>query len=415
MRILSIIMIVVALVALAGCIMEPPQAGGNETLENTTAEPPAQPEGKPVETAPETEEPVEEKAEEKTEEPIEEEVQESSQYDPELPRKEAKEGELVNFPNLKAVDPDGDPITYTFTSPLDENGEWQTDIGDAGEYLITITASDGTNTASQELVLVVRPANIAPEISIANRLTFKEGETVILEPEVSDEDGDTVEVMYFGWMNSNTKETGYKDQGEYKVTIQADDGKEKIKKDVTIIIENVNRKPEFEKLAPIEIKEGEEIEARVKVMDPDGDPVTISFAEPLDQNGNWRTEVGDAGEYSVTVTANDGKTEVKEQLLITVEALNKAPLIQIVDRIEIEEGETVRLEPTVEDPEGEEFTVKYSGWMTGPVYETTYEDSGTHTVVITAEDSGGRVNTKEVTIVVEDVNRAPVFDAGSFI
>ena len=47
---------------------------------------------------------------------------------------------------VSAVDPDGDPIVYNFTQPLDEKGEWQTGDGDAGEYIVTVYASDGKST-----------------------------------------------------------------------------------------------------------------------------------------------------------------------------------------------------------------------------------------------------------------------------
>src|SRR3989338_9561281 len=58
-----------------------------------------------------------------------------------------KETELVNLvPN--AEDPDKDALIFTFTSPLDDNGQWQTTYGDAGEYTITVTASDEIGRAS---------------------------------------------------------------------------------------------------------------------------------------------------------------------------------------------------------------------------------------------------------------------------
>src|SRR3989338_8163256 len=44
-------------------------------------------------------------------------------YPSDLPRKWAVEGDLVNFPNLKATDPDGDPLTYTFSTPLSDKGD----------------------------------------------------------------------------------------------------------------------------------------------------------------------------------------------------------------------------------------------------------------------------------------------------
>ena len=40
---------------------------------------------------------------------------------------------------LKTDDPDADVLIYTFTEPLDDNGEWQTTYGDAGEYNTKIT------------------------------------------------------------------------------------------------------------------------------------------------------------------------------------------------------------------------------------------------------------------------------------
>src|SRR3989344_6604417 len=48
------------------------------------------------------------------------------EVDEDTPVKEYTEGDLVGFPNLKATDPDGDKITYTFTEPLDGEGKWQT-------------------------------------------------------------------------------------------------------------------------------------------------------------------------------------------------------------------------------------------------------------------------------------------------
>ena len=74
-----------------------------------------------------------------------------------LPVKVVTEGDLVSFPNLKATDPDGDPIKYTFSKPLNDKGEWQTKVGDKGEYVVTITASDGTNSVDQKIKIVVNP------------------------------------------------------------------------------------------------------------------------------------------------------------------------------------------------------------------------------------------------------------------
>ncbi|RMD58439.1 hypothetical protein D6825_00880 [Candidatus Woesearchaeota archaeon] len=332
-----------------------------------------------------------------------------------LPKKKVVEGDLVSFPNLKATDPDGDPITYTFTSPLDDEGKWQTEVGDAGEYVVTITASDGFNTVSQDVLLIVDPKNKPPIIGLEGPVVVREGETLRLDPKVSDPDGDEVSVTYSGYLTSPIKELSFDDAGEYKVLIVADDGESQSNKTVVIKVENVNRPPVIEELSPVNVKENERVLITPKASDPDGDEVRFIFDEPLDENGAWTTKVGDAGEYELTVTATDGDLSSKQTVSVVVEALNRPPVIELESPIEVNEGETVTLSPSISDPEGDDIKVTYSGWMTSKTKETGYDDAGNHKVVITAEDSQGNQASLEVIVSVKDVNRPPVFGAGSFI
>lgn len=158
------------------------------------------------------------------------------------------EGDLVSFPNLQAVDPDGDPLEFTFSEPLDENAEWQTDVGDAGTYEVTISASDGEDTVTETITIVVEALNSPPTIEIKDSFTIKEGETVSLNPVVIDPDGDDVEVAYSGWMTSSSRKASFDDDGEHKVVITANDGVNTVTKEITIIVNNVNRKPTFLKI-----------------------------------------------------------------------------------------------------------------------------------------------------------------------
>lgn len=73
-----------------------------------------------------------------------------------MPRLEAMsainvdEGDLVKVAP-EATDADGDALTYTFSAPLDENGEWQTTDRDSGVYHTTVIVSDGEESATQYL------------------------------------------------------------------------------------------------------------------------------------------------------------------------------------------------------------------------------------------------------------------------
>lgn len=75
----------------------------------------------------------------------------------EIPTIKVKEGELVKI-SLVSKDPDGDILNYAFSEPLNELGEWQTQIGDAGSYTAKITASDGKAETAKEILIIVEPA-----------------------------------------------------------------------------------------------------------------------------------------------------------------------------------------------------------------------------------------------------------------
>jgi hypothetical protein len=52
------------------------------------------------------------------------------------------ENDFVDI-DASAVDIDGNNLTFYYSEPLDENGEWQTAEGDAGNYTVIITVTDG--------------------------------------------------------------------------------------------------------------------------------------------------------------------------------------------------------------------------------------------------------------------------------
>src|SRR3989338_2566256 len=67
---------------------------------------------------------------------------------------EINETEKISL-GLQAEDPDAEKLTYTFSKPLDKNGEWQTNYGDAGEYEATITVSDREVSTSENILIKV--------------------------------------------------------------------------------------------------------------------------------------------------------------------------------------------------------------------------------------------------------------------
>lgn len=333
-----------------------------------------------------------------------------------VPIRTVTEGQLVSFPNLKAVDPDGDKITYAFTSPLDVNGEWQTKAGDAGEYKVVITASDGKTTTKQDVIIKVLAGNKAPVIELAD-VKVKEGEQVTLAPKVSDADGDKLVTTYSGWMTTNTKKTSFSDSGSHPVTVTVTDGKATSTKTVNVVVEDVNQKPVLNQPQDLAIKEGDKVELSPKATDADGDKLTFTFSAPFDANGVWQTKKGDEGVKKVTVTVADGKGgSASASFIVAVESTNKAPVINGPATLSFKEGDLIDLTKsfTVTDEDKDAVTVTYAGWMTSATKATGYSDAGSHEVVITADDKNNAVVKKTVTIVVADNNRPPTFDSTSF-
>jgi hypothetical protein len=325
-----------------------------------------------------------------------------------IPTREYTEGDLVSI-RPQASDADGDTVTFTFTDPLDEDGEWQTEEGDAGEYIVTVTADDGKTQVSRQLRIVISGTNSPPEIDVDTEITVDEGESVEIEPTISDADGDSVQVSYSGWKTVPEFMTGYDDAGEHVITITADDGTSETTEDVTITVLNTNRAPVIEEIDPVSANEGETITIEPEISDPDGDDVEVTFSEPFDEDGEWETEIGDAGNYMVQVRATDGDLETIERVTVVVNSLNKVPVIEVDRSMLVNVGDTVVLEPQVTDADGDDIEIRYSGWMTSNTKVVEEDDAGiTHTVTITASD-GQAESSVDVRI---EVNSPPEWDFG---
>jgi hypothetical protein len=230
-------------------------------------------------------------------------------------------------------------LTYEFTSPLDSEGDWTTEVGDAGSYTayITITDSDG-NTTTDEI-----------SITVTEQAVVDENECPLVEmPDLTVTEGD-----YISASDSYT------------------------------------------------------------VSDPDGDILIVSFTEPLENNGNWQTEVGDAGEYDVTMSVTDGDCTTEVEFTITVETLpeectdsngngvcddeEECPLVY-VDDVSVAYGESALVTFTTEDAQDDPLALV----VTSKDFDDARITFDEATLTITIDTEGLEAGDYEVSIFVSD-------------
>ncbi len=251
-----------------------------------------------------------------------------------------EETELVSLVP-KAEDPDKDILTFTFTSPLNDNGEWQTNYGDAGEYTVTVTASDGESTTSKEVLIIVSKKEEAPVISSFEpkdtAVEIKETGTLPFNVVASDLNKDELAYSWkldgvdVGDTGSFEYKTTYEDAGSHTVKVGISDGMFNTEKIWSVTIDNVNRKPVLKAIEDIKAKETDTVTVELDATDDDGDELKYSIDDDgFVQDGNalkWETAYDDSGEHEFTATVSDGTDSVSQQFKVTIENVNRAPVI----------------------------------------------------------------------------------------
>lgn len=252
-----------------------------------------------------------------------------------------QETDLVNLVP-KAEDPDKNTVlAYTFTSPINDKGEWQTNYGDAGEYTITVTVSDGEAATSRDVLLIVNkkeePPTIDKSAPLESSLTIDETQSIDFSVTASDLNKDPLAYKWkldgneVGDADAWTYQTDYDSAGTHTVKVDVSDGLSEASKIWSVNVRNVNRPPTLEKINDIEARETDKIVITALATDADKDPVTYSISDSrFKQDGNmftWETDYDSAGTYEVTVDAGDGTDKVSQTFKVNVANVNRPPVI----------------------------------------------------------------------------------------
>jgi hypothetical protein len=131
-----------------------------------------------------------------------------------------------------------------------------------------------------------------------------------------------------------------------------------------------------------------------------------SFSKPLSSSGIWRTQQGDAGEYTIYVESIDPYLSGRQLVHIFVKPVNYPPVVVLANQTAYE-GSVFSLNYSVKDPETDSLTITYPGaFSQTPVY-LNYSSSGTYPLIIRVSD-GQNILYAQAILTVLDVNTPPV-------
>jgi hypothetical protein len=341
------------------------------------------------------------------------------------------------------VDPEGDILTYTATSPQNIaviiNGSKATLVPEHnwnGDRTIAFTASDGlVQTQGNWVQLIVRPVNDAPVITSKAVTHATEDSQYEYEVRASDVDGDSLaySLLKAPQGMSIDQDSGLitwepaNDQvGENNVTVQASDGHLYDAQSFIVTVDNTNDPPASVPIPRQVWNEDEQncVDLNEWFSDVDGDKLHYSVSRTLfvsitvDGSTACMTPASEwSGTANVTVAADDGNGGTAEELMqLSVRQVNDAPVITSRPLLKVLEDSIYTYNITAHDAEGDMLQyslVKHPNGMTidseGRIEWTpSNEEVGENEIVVQVGD-GTSITEQKFTIHVYNTNDAPEF------
>jgi len=361
--------------------------------------------------------------------------------------KSVNENTLLTF-IVNATDPDGDALTYS-ASNLPQGASfdtatrtfsWTPTYQQAGIYNnVHFEVSDGTGTDSEDITITVNNVNRAPILNAIGNKSVNEGENLSFTVSGSDPDGDSLTysasnlpqgasfdstIKTFSWTPT------YQQAGIYNnVHFEVSDGTATDSEDITITVNNLNRPPILEAIGNKSVNEGQNLSFTVSGSDPDGDNLTYSASnlpqgagfDSVTRTFNWTPTYNQAGIYpNVHFEVSDGTGTDSEDITITVNNVNRAPVLNAIGNKSVNEAQTLSFSLSGSDPDGDSLTYSASNLPQGANFDSgtrtfswipTYEQAGTYPDVHFEVTDGPLSDSENITITVNNVNRAPLLDS----
>ncbi|MDP3640278.1 MAG: PKD domain-containing protein [Nanoarchaeota archaeon] len=320
-----------------------------------------------------------------------------------------------------ALDPDNDTVTITYSEPLDEQGEWQTEYGDAGTYTATITASDGVLEKSEDVTIIVAEKN-RPPVLTEKKLIVKEQQTLDLQKFINDPNTDFLTYTFERpFDESGIWQPDFDDESSFITTFTVSDGEFTETFSVEIEVLSTNQPPEiknaFSGEKEIEIFEGETLNFFAEGVDNDReDREELTYQWSLDEEilskeneGEYFLDYENAGNHTLQVKISDGEATTEKIWPVLVKNTNRAPEFSLAP-MTVQEGEKISLVVPERDIDGDALTYTFPApFDERGIWQVYYNEGGEYELEVIASDRelSGTANLK---VTVLNVDRAPTIE-----
>ena len=369
-----------------------------------------------------------------------------------------KECVFADF-GLSAIDPESGTLTYTMVDNptfmnLTDNGDGTAIVdftpakGDIGTYPVKfIVSSSVSSLADTVVVSITVDPNLAPTfISATPDQLAGEGDLVDFLITASDPETGLISASLvsapagaafdevtgqFTWQTQAGDAAG----SPYMTIFTTDDGcNDPVEDTVMITVTAPNAAPVFDPIADQNLDETQTMTVNINVTDGDGDPITISVfstdlpgAASFIDNGDgtalleWITTYDDAGLYEVDLLATDGIANVHETFSVTVNNINRLPVLADPGNQFIDEGLNLNFGLSGSDPDGETLVLTMDSDAPGAIltdngdntatfdWTPTFADAGLYSATFWASDGTDSVS-QAISITVNNINQNPVLD-----
>jgi len=346
------------------------------------------------------------------------------------------------------TDPDGDSLTaYASSSNTDvvsafvaSTGTIRLSANNPGTATVSLSVNDGHGGfASASFKVTVGQPNRSPSVSAIDNQSLNVGQSLDIAVTADDPDGDelvavatsdnagVVDAFFVVFSEGlGTLRLSGTGAGTATVTVSVDDQRGGTDSTTfTVTVTQPNRPPVIDPIADQTLSNGDTRQMPFSAYDPDGDALTQSAESSnaavveasVTNSGVVTLTANQVGNATVTVQVDDSQAlPVTRQFAVTVVAVNDPPVLDPINPVSMELGDTINVFYTASDPEGAPLNPQVASDDTGivtaavvaeGVLELVSQGVGSTTVTLTINDGVNAPVSRTFEVTVLEANDPP--------